>query len=171
MLVVLERHVRELELAFTLDVHLLRAVDHHLRQGFVAQERLQRAEAQDLVGDLLEHPHALGAGEGQALLVGDLAEELLDLAPDLDLVAQVELRVQLVDQPVLDAELCLAERLAGGHRAQEGTSRSRGSALPTGRCGWLATGSLCRWLRLRHCRNVRSFPLRSGSCPLDSLQQ
>ena len=111
---------------FTLDVDLLRAVDHHLGDRLVPQERLERPEAQDLVGDLLEHPHALGAGEGQALLVGDLAEELLDLAPDLDLVREVELRVELVDEPVLDAVLRLAERLARG----EGAEERRGAAPP-----------------------------------------
>ena len=118
MLIVLERHVRELQLALALDVDLLRTVDHHLGEGLVAQQRLERAEAQDLVGDLLEHAHALGAGEGEALLVGDLAEQLLDLAPDLDLVRQVELRVQLVDEPVLDAELGLAERLPSRQRTR-----------------------------------------------------
>ena len=55
--------------------------------GLVAEERLQRTEADDLVGDLLEHPDALGAGQGEAFLVDDLAEDLLDLAADLDLVA------------------------------------------------------------------------------------
>ena len=143
VLVVLERHVGELQLALALDVDLLRPVDHHLGEGLVAQERLERAEAQDLVGDLLEHADALGAREGEALLVGDLAEELLDLAPDLDLVRQVELGVQLVDEPVLDAELRLAERLASRHGAREprrrGPRRSR-RAVPAGR-PWLMAAS------------------------------
>ena len=48
-------------------------------------------------------------GSGEALLVGDLAEELFDLTPDLDLVRQVELWIQLVDEAVLHPELRLAE--------------------------------------------------------------
>ena len=120
MLVVLEGHVGELQATLTLDVDLLRTVDHHLGDRLVPQQRLQWAEAQDLVGDLLEHAHALGARQGQALLVGDLPEELLDLASDLDLVGQVELRIELVDEPVLDAVLRLAERFARGQRPEEG---------------------------------------------------
>ena len=89
----------------------------------VAEERLERAEADDLVGDLLEHPHALGAGEGEALLVDDLAEDLLDLAPDLDLVGQVELRVEVLDHPVLDPELDVPERLADGRLSVESAAR------------------------------------------------
>ena len=129
VVVVLEDHVRELELARALDVDLARAVDHDLRDGVVTEERLQRPEADDLVGDLLEHAHALGAGEGQALLVDDPAEDLLDLAPDLDLVRQVELRVQLLDDPVLDPELDVPERLAGGQLGDE-PRRGRGGRAP-----------------------------------------
>ena len=109
VVVVLEDDVRELELAGALDVDLARPVDHDLRDGLVAEERLQRTEADDLVRDLLEHPDALGAGEGEALLVDDLAEDLLDLAADLDLVGQVELGVQVLDDPVLDPELDVPE--------------------------------------------------------------
>src|SRR3954451_19325840 len=112
VVVVLEDDVRQLEAAGPLDVDLPRAVDHHLGDGLVAQERLQRTEADDLVRDLLEHADALGAREGEALLVDDLAEDLLDLAAHLDLVGQVELRVEVLDDPGLDPELDVAERLA-----------------------------------------------------------
>ena len=143
VVVVLEDHVRELELARALDVDLARAVDHDLRDGVVTEERLQRPEADDLVGDLLEHAHALGAGEGQALLVDDPAEDLLDLAPDLDLVRQVELRVQVLDDAVLDPELDVPERLAGRQLGDEPrrAARARGAAAALGldvRPGWPA---------------------------------
>ena len=123
VVVVLEDDVRQLELARSLDVDLARAVDHDLRDRLVAQERLQRAEADDLVGDLLEHPDALGAGQGEALLVDDLAEDLLDLAPDLDLVGQVELRVQVLDDPALDPELDVPERLPDRAPGSSGAAR------------------------------------------------
>ena len=45
--------VRALELAVALDVHVLGAVDHDLGDAVVAQERLERAVAEDVVGDLL----------------------------------------------------------------------------------------------------------------------
>src|SRR5437762_2072283 len=100
VLVVLERHVRELQATLTLDVDLLRAVDHHLGDRLVAEQWLQRAKAQDLVGYLLEHAYPLGAREGQALLVGDLHEELFDLAAALDLFCEVELGLAFVAQAV-----------------------------------------------------------------------
>ena len=78
----------------------------------VAQQRLERTEADDLVGDLLEHALALGAREGEALGVERAAEGVLDLAPNLDLVGQVELGVEVGDDALLDAELGVAERLA-----------------------------------------------------------
>ncbi len=108
-----------------LDVDLARAVDHDLGDALVAQERLERAEADDLVGDLLQHPDALGAREGEALLVDDLAEDLLDLAADLDLVGQVELGVEVLDDPLLDAELGVPERLAHGRLREHPRRRAR----------------------------------------------
>jgi hypothetical protein len=71
VVVVLEDDVRQLQLARSLDVDLARAVDHDFRDGVITEERLEGPEADDLVGDLLEHADTLGAGEGQALLVDD----------------------------------------------------------------------------------------------------
>src|SRR6185369_16482724 len=144
VVIVLEDDVRQLQLARSLDVDLARAVDHDFRDGVVTQERLQRPEADDLVGDLLEHPDALGASEGQALLVDDAAEDLLDLATDLDLVGEVQLRIQVLDDPVLDPELDVAEGFAGGELGDEARRSSRRAALPafgldvaaTRRPGW-----------------------------------
>ena len=121
----------------SLDVDLARAVDHDLGDALVAQERLERAEADDLVGDLLEHPDPLGAGQGEAFLVDDLAEDLLDLAADLDLVGQVELGVEVLDDAALDPELDVPERLADralGHEPRwAGAARWRAAAGPPGR--------------------------------------
>ena len=141
VVVVLERDVRQLELAAPLDVDLARPVDHDLGDGLVAQQRLERTEADDLVGDLLEHADALGAREGEALLVDRDAEDLLDLAAHLDLVGEVELRVEVGDDALLDAELRVAERLADRDLRQHALAASSaaaddgraGSAGPTGR--------------------------------------
>ena len=141
VVVVLEDDVRQLELAGPLDVDLARAVDHDLRDRLVAQERLERPEADDLVGDLLEHPDALGAGQGEAFLVDDLAEDLLDLAPDLDLVGQVELGVEVLDDPALDPELDVAERLPD--RAP-GSSAGGATASAADRRRARRTGRSCR---------------------------
>jgi hypothetical protein len=160
VVVVLEDDVRQLELARALDVDLAGAVDHDLRDRLVAEERLERAEADDLVGDLLEHPDALGTGQGEAFLVDDLAEDLLDLAPDLDLVGQVELRVEVLDDPALDPELDVAERLPDRGLGHEPAGRLR-RRLTAGRA---RTG--------RNCRDPR--PGRRGSprpSALDPLEQ
>jgi hypothetical protein len=119
VVVVLEDHVGQLELAVPLDVDLARAVDHDLGDRLVAEERLERPEADDLVGDLLQHPDPFGAGQGQAFLLDDLAEDLLDLAADLDLVGEVELRVQVGDYAALDPELDVPERFANGRGGKE----------------------------------------------------
>ena len=136
----------------------------------VAQERLERAEADDLVGDLLEHPDALGAGQGEAFLVDDLAEDLLDLAPDLDLVGQVELRVQVLDDPVLDPELDVPERLAdrrlagqpaGRRRARRRAARCAGRldpARPARRP--VLPGAPGRALSIRFSRDIAYTPSR-----------
>ena len=134
-----------------LDVDLARAVDHDFGDGLVAQERLERAEADDLVGDLLEHPDALGAGQGQALLVDDPAEDLLDLAPDLDLVGQVELGVQVLDDPALDPELDVPEGLPD--RAPGDISR------------WPAAPARCRRRRRAPPAGAGALPGAPGAAP------
>ena len=165
VVVVLEHDVGELEPALALDVDLARAVDHDLADALVAQERLERAEADDLVGDLLEHPHPLGAGEGEALLVDDLAEDLLDLAADLDLVGQVELRVQVLDHAVLDPELDVPEGLADRGLGHQPAGRRLGRRLlgtaPKG-AALSRDGNVGRSVRCR---------LGAGTGALDALQE
>src|SRR5206468_2238457 len=127
-------------------------------------------EADDLVGDLLEHPDPLGPGEGEALLVDDPAEDLLDLAPDLDLVREVELGIEILDDPVLDPELDVPERFSRrglGHQPRR-RSRRRGYASAARRRHDIATA-------LRPGRDRQALLARSG-CParsgaLDALQQ
>ena len=161
VVVVLEDDVRELELAGALDVDLARAVDHDLGDRLVAQERLERTETDDLVRDLLEHPDPLGTRQREAFLVDDLAEDLLDLAPHLDLVGQVELRVQVLDDPALDPELDVPERLANRRlRLETRGGRRRGRT----------TGGGCRQVRDRSARG-RCFSGTTRSSTLDPLQQ
>jgi hypothetical protein len=165
VVVVLEDDVRQLQLAGALDVDLARAVDHDLGDRLVTQERLQRPEADDLVRDLLEHPDALGAGEGQALLVDDLAEDLLDLAPHLDLVGEVELRVQVLDDPVLDPELDVPERLAGRELGGEAGRGGRWRAAATALGLDVAAGRRAG----RHGQLLLALAGRPGA--LDALEQ
>ena len=136
VVVVLEGEVGQLEPAAALDVDLAGPVDHDLGDGLVAQQRLQRAEADDLVGDLLQHAHPLGAGEREALLVDRDAEDLLDLPPYLDLVGEVELGVEVGDDALLDAVLGVAEGLAHRHLRDDTLGhRRRGRAHGAGSAG------------------------------------
>jgi len=146
------------------DVDLARAVDHDFRDGVITEERLQRPEADDLVGDLLEHPDALGAGEGQALLVDDAAEDLLDLPADLHLVGQVQLGIEVLDDAVLDPELDVTERLA--RRALRGQARCRGRGRATAAALGLDVAS---GLAGRDRQPLLARTGRTGT--LDSLQQ
>jgi len=83
------------------------------------KERLERPQADDLVGDLLEHADALCTSKSEALLVDDPAEDLFDLAPDLDLIGQVELGIKVLDDPGLNPELDLSEGFPDGGLIQE----------------------------------------------------
>ena len=103
VVVVLEDDVGELQTAAPLDVDLARAVHHDFGDGLVAEERFQWTEADDLIGDLLEHANALGPSESQAFLVDDAAEDLLDLAAHLDLVGQIKLGIQVLDDTRLES--------------------------------------------------------------------
>ena len=62
VLVVEERRVDAQDLAAALDVDVVGAVDHHLGDGLVVEERLDRAEARDVVDQLLDQPLALQRG-------------------------------------------------------------------------------------------------------------
>ena len=149
-------------LPLALEVDLARAVDHDFGDALVAQERLERAKTDDLVGDLLEHARPLGAGEGEALRVERTAEGLLDLAPDLDLVRQVELRVEVLDDALLDAELGVAERLAQRHLGEHSPGRDTVAARRGRTVAAFATaGRFAGWRR----RELAARQVRDGGCP------
>ena len=68
--------VRALELAVALDVDPVERVDHDLGDGVVAEQRLERAVAEDVVGDLADDLAALLAGQRRPVereLLGDRA--------------------------------------------------------------------------------------------------
>src|SRR4029078_11297620 len=60
-----EGRVGELDLAVPLDVDTVVVVDHHLGHGVVAQQRLERPVAEDVVGDLARGLRPLLTGEGR----------------------------------------------------------------------------------------------------------
>ena len=88
-----------------------RAVDHDLGDVVVAQVGLERAVAEDVVGDLLGDP--LPVGRGQRAVAGGhhVGEHAADLGLELGLrqVGVVQLRAELVQQLVVDALLEVVE--------------------------------------------------------------
>jgi hypothetical protein len=80
MRVVTEFNVGEFELALALDINLVRAVDHDVGDGLVAQERLQRPETQHLIDDLVRKRLLFDVRERDFQLHHDIADELDDLA-------------------------------------------------------------------------------------------
>ena len=104
--VVDERRVRRLELARALDVHLLGAVDHDLRHGVVAEERLERPVAEDVVGDVGDDLAALLARQRRPVegeLLHDRAHDALFEV--LRRLGREQLGAELGDARVMDAGL------------------------------------------------------------------
>ena len=147
MLVALEGHVRELELAFSLDVAAERTVDHDLGDRVVLQQRLDRTESEDLIEDGLEHLLTLDARDDHAFLVDELVEHLLDARADRFRVREIEARVEVVDDPRLEldadvavgvarrrgalGERSLGRRLGRAARGRWGARCRRGGLLPS----------------------------------------
>ena len=73
--VVLEGGVDLLDLAEALDVDRVVAVDHDLRDLCITQEGLQRAVAEDLVGDLLGQGCPLGSRQGRLIACKHVVED------------------------------------------------------------------------------------------------
>ena len=112
---VAEPGVDRVELAGALDEDVVGAVDHDLGDLRVAQQRLERAVAEDLVGDLLGDAGAVGVRERRLLGVDGLLQRLAHLGGELGLgkVRVVEPRAEAVDQGLVHAALDLAERVHG----------------------------------------------------------
>ena len=72
-----ERRLRLLDLARALDVHLVEAVDHDLGHRRVVEERLDRAVAEDVVGDLAFESDAFARAERSLLDVQLFGDDLL----------------------------------------------------------------------------------------------
>ena len=114
MRLVREAHAGLLELPGALDPHVVRPVDHHLGDRLVAQEPLERAVAERVVGDLVDH--ALSIGDGQPAL---LLQPAPDVAPDPRAQARLvqarveQLGTELGDHRVVDAVGDLRHAVAG----------------------------------------------------------
>ena len=108
VLVVLEAGRDPLELAGPLDVDLLERVDQDVVDGRVAQQRLERPEAEHLVDDVAKDRLALRHAERRAFLGDQLEEQRPDLALRARAVGGRErLEVQPVQQLLVNRGLQL----------------------------------------------------------------
>ncbi len=138
------------DLARPLDVDLRRAVDHDLGDGRVAEERLERPEADHLVDQLVHEPHALVARHGEVLVAHDPVDDRLACART-SFVGQVDQR----GRPRGSTSACSRTRrvrsissraLLYGARASAygtGTSAADGSGPPTGAPGSFWAAASC----------------------------
>ncbi len=81
--VVLEDEIGRFELAFALDVDLVRAVDQDVRDARIREQRLERPEPEQLVEDVGDQRFALEQAERNRLSLG--VEQPDDQAADLRL--------------------------------------------------------------------------------------
>ena len=106
MLIVIELHVGEMELAALLDVNLTRAIDHDVGHRVVAQQRFQRAEAEQLVLDLLHQTVAIDVGEKPSVLAENVGDRRDDLGGNQRGVERFQLRdVDRLEEPVVNFDL------------------------------------------------------------------
>ena len=108
---------RLLDLAGPLDEDPVPVVAHDFRDLVVAEQRLERPVAEDVVGQLADDPASLLAGEGRPVerkLLGNGAVHLL--VQVLGRLRREELRPQLGDAGVVDAGLQLGIRVGRGRR-------------------------------------------------------
>ncbi len=119
VLVAQEGALDTLDLPVPLDVDVVGAVDHDLGDGLVAEERLKRPEARQIVGHLLDQAPALVAGHDQPARVHGSIDDRLDPGAHVRVVPGLAQRVVRADQLVVETGPDLAKGI-----------------LPPGRGGW-----------------------------------
>ncbi len=137
VLLVLEGHVRERQLSGPLDEDAVRAVDQDVVDVVVLQQRLERAQAGDLVVELGGERGALLAAQDDVHLAQRLGGDVGDLGAQVLLGRGLERgEVELVQQAPVEVELELAETLPAAlvlvrrGRARVDTGRGRRGLAP-----------------------------------------
>ena len=143
------------QLAAALDEDVLVGVDHHLGQAGVAQQRLDRPVAEDVVRDLLEIAGAVGrrhrdVGVGDGRLEGE-PHLLLELG--LRHVGVVQLGAEGLDEPLVHDPLEVLERV------RLGPARFLASAAATPPRGRVPE---YRWRPVTRCRLLGHTATGSG---------
>ena len=107
----MELRAGPVELARALDVDRVPVVDHDLGDFRVADERLERTEAEDAVADLPDDEQLLLRGERALLLVEELTQALVDQALELGVGHRgvVQAGPEGLDQALLHARANLGD--------------------------------------------------------------
>src|SRR6202162_5280825 len=106
MLVVVELDVGKMKLAAFLDVDLMRAVDHDVGYGFLAQQRVQWPEAEQLVFDLLHQAIAIDIGQQASIFAENIRNRGDDFRRNQRGLERFQLRdVDGLEQPVVNLDL------------------------------------------------------------------
>jgi len=114
-----EANVAQLELAVALDVDAVVGVDHDLGDRVVAKQRLDRAVAEDVVGQLADDLAPLLACERRPVEGELLRHGTVDLVGKVfGAVLAEELRAELRDALVVDACLQVGVRVARNRRGR-----------------------------------------------------
>ena len=109
--VVLESHLGWIQLAFALDVNLARPVDQDVADGVVAQQRLQRAQAEDFVLHLFDQLRSIAVGYQTALLLQVIGDRGAQAAVHRGRVERLQLGdVNGLQQMFVNLALEFAER-------------------------------------------------------------
>ena len=128
--VVEERRLGLLDPAVPLDVDLVGAVDHHLGDARVVQERLERPVAEDVVGDLPLEVGAVARAERSLLGVQLLGDDHAHAESQLVAALEVEERAaEPGDARPVDLRLQLGVRIAGALRHRADSTRSRSASI------------------------------------------
>jgi hypothetical protein len=100
------------QLSASLDEDVLRAVDEDVRDGRVAEQRLDGTKPRDLPDDLLDDLLALCLAERRRLLTKKLADRKPDLVVDFDFVLDLlqRLEIEPLDETVVQVDLELIDR-------------------------------------------------------------
>src|SRR5438128_2653714 len=99
MTVVAETGVDALEDALALDEDVIAAIDEDVGDGLVGEQRLERAEAEDLVEQVVLDLRLLGEAQGNARALDDLVDHTGDSRAGLGRVDPRELlEIELRDQ-------------------------------------------------------------------------
>ena len=142
--IVLEDELGRFELAFALDVDLIRLVDQDVRDARIGEQRLERPEAEELVEDVGDERFALEQAERNGLRLG--VEQPDDQPADLglglrpaDAVQAIE--IEAVQQRAVDAALSAPGNGAVERPLRPRERRSVSSWLPS----WLLPGGSQRF--------------------------